>query len=69
MGANRIREKRQALNLSQLRLSFLSGVPSSCISDFERLVRIPWPAARKRLAKALRTTEAELFPNGHQEAS
>lgn len=66
---NRIREQRKALGLSQIRLSFLSGVANCAISDFERNVRVPWPAARKRLAKALRTTEAELFPNGHQGAN
>jgi len=59
---NRIREKREALRMSQVKLATLTGIANGCISDFELGKREPWPSARKRLAVALGTTEAELFP-------
>jgi len=62
MEQNKIREKRMALGLSQVQLALLSGLANSVISDFELGKRAPWPKARKALARALRTTEAELFP-------
>ena len=62
MGKNKIREKRESLGLSQVQLSFLSKVANSAISDFELGKRAPWPRARKALARSLKTTEAELFP-------
>jgi transcriptional regulator with XRE-family HTH domain len=67
MPKNKIREKRVALGLSQIKLGLLSGVHNGAISDFELGKREPWPKARKALAKALKVTEAELFgnDNGH----
>ena len=59
---NLIREKREALGLSQVRLATLTGIANGCISDFELGKRQPWPSARKRLAVALGTTEFVLFP-------
>lgn len=50
------------MGISQVRLGNLAGLACSCISDFELGKRIPWPRARKALARALQTTEAELFP-------
>ena len=68
MGNNKLREIRTGLGLSQLQLSFLSRVPNSVISDFERGIRNPWPKARRALAQALRMPEGAIFPdNGHQE--
>jgi transcriptional regulator with XRE-family HTH domain len=59
---NLIREKREALKLSQVRLATLTGLANGYISDFELGKREPWPRARKALARALGTTESELFP-------
>lgn len=64
---NRIREFREKRELSQVRLGILSQIPSSMISDFELGKRHVWPKARKALAAALETPEAELFPNGQTE--
>ena len=58
---NRIREKREQLGMSQVRLAILSGLSNSLISDFELGKRLPWPRARKALAKALGISEPELF--------
>ena len=62
MNKNKIREKRMALGLSQVQLGLLSGIANSVVSDFELGKRIPWPKARKALARALKIPEAELFP-------
>jgi len=63
MTKNRIREKRMAKELSQVRLGILSGLANGVISEFELGKRAPWPKARQALADALETTEAELFPS------
>jgi transcriptional regulator with XRE-family HTH domain len=59
---NNLRERRQALGLSQVRLAILTGLPNGIISDFELGKRLPWPRARKAL-KALGLAESQLFPN------
>jgi len=58
---NIIREKRESLGISQVRLGTLTGLPNSIISEFELGKRQPWPRARKALARALGVSEAELF--------
>lgn len=58
---SRLRERREALGLSQVRVATLTGLPNSVISEFELGKRRPWPRARKALAKALNTSERELF--------
>jgi len=63
---NRIREFREEAQLSQVRLGILSQIPSSMISDFELGKRAPWPKARKALAKVLKVSETELFPDGKE---
>lgn len=63
---NKIREFREKAQLSQVRLGILSQIPSSMISDFELNKRAPWPKARKALAKALKVSEVELFPNSQE---
>jgi transcriptional regulator with XRE-family HTH domain len=59
---NLIRQKREEMKISQVRLGTLTGLANGLISDFELGKRKPWPRARKALARALGTTEAELFP-------
>jgi transcriptional regulator with XRE-family HTH domain len=59
---NLIRRRRQDMGISQVRLATLTGIANGVISDFELGKRLPWPRARKALARALGTTEAELFP-------
>ena len=62
MRKNILRQKREALGVSQVRLATLTGIANGAISDFELGKREPWPRAKKALARALKTTEAELFP-------
>jgi transcriptional regulator with XRE-family HTH domain len=60
---NLIREKREALGISQVRLGTLTGLSNGAISDFELGKREPWPRARKAMARALGVPESELFPS------
>lgn len=62
MRRSRIRERREAMGLSQVQLAVLSGLANSAISDFELSKRTPWPKARRALARALKTTVGDLFP-------
>ena len=63
MFRNKIRERRQALGLSQTRLACLVGMAGSTLSNLELGKQMPWPKARHDLAKALGVTESELFPD------
>jgi transcriptional regulator with XRE-family HTH domain len=63
MFKNRIREKRQELGLSQTKLACLIGMAEPTLSDLELGKRMPWPKARRDLAKALGVREEDLFPD------
>jgi len=65
---NNLQEVRKQKGLSQLRLSFLTGIPPSDISRIENGWLKPYPGWRKRLARALGVSEAELFPEGKSDA-
>lgn len=60
---NRIREMREAAKMNQRQLAEKTHIPQSLLSNLEREVRQPWPAAAKKIARALKTPVAELFPN------
>jgi len=59
---NKVRKYRETKGLSQVELSRLSMVAAPNLSAIERGRLVPWPKAKKRLAKALRCSESELFP-------
>ena len=62
MYQDNLRKIRKLRGLSQLRLSFLTGIPAGDISRIENLWLRPYRGWRKRLARALGTTEGDLFP-------
>lgn len=62
MFQNKVRERRQALGLSQTRLACLIGMAGATLSNLELGKQQPWPKAKHDLAKALKCSEAELFP-------
>lgn len=69
MVENRLKEYREARGLSQVELSRLARVAAPNVSAMERGRLLPWPKVKRRLAKALRCTETELFPEkGGQDA-
>jgi transcriptional regulator with XRE-family HTH domain len=59
---NIIRQRRQELNLSQVKVANLCGLACSAVSDFENEKRLPWPRAMKALCRVLKVSESELFP-------
>lgn len=59
---NNLQKVRKQRGLSQLRLSFLTGIPPSDISRIENGWLKPYPGWRKRLSRALGVPELELFP-------
>ena len=60
---DRLKEMRENQGLSQLKLAFLTGISPGDISRIENGWIRPYAGWRKRLAAALGTTEAELFPS------
>lgn len=62
MFKNRIKEMRAQNGLSQSRLARMVGVAEPSLCQVERGQRAPWPKLRRALARALKTTQAELFP-------
>ena len=67
MFKNRIKEKRQLHGLSQSRLARMVGVAEPSLCQVERGQRAPWPKLRRALARALKTTQAELFPEEREQ--
>jgi len=59
---NRVKEYRERAGLSQVELSRRARIASPNLSAIEHGHRKAWPRARWLLARALRCTEAELFP-------
>jgi len=60
---NRVREVREQLGLSQVELARRARLAGPNLSAIEHSQREAWPKARRRLARALKCTEAELFPS------
>ncbi len=66
---NRLKEARNERGFSQLRLAMLTGIAPGDISRIENGWIRPYAGWRKRLARALGTTEADLFPSEQKEDS
>ncbi|MBA7710824.1 hypothetical protein ES703_119771 [subsurface metagenome] len=67
--SNRVKEFRKRAGLSQVELSRRARLAAPNLSEIENGKREAWPLARMRLARALKCTEADLFPeNGGQVA-
>ena len=60
---NRVRERREQAGLSQAELARRVHVASPNLSAVENNQRVAWPKLRRRLARSLKTTEADLFPS------
>lgn len=61
--ANKIKEFREALGLSQVKLSKRTDANSCLISLYERDLHPVPPKHRKQIAAALGKTETEVFPD------
>jgi transcriptional regulator with XRE-family HTH domain len=63
---NNLKIFRKNQKLSQLKLSYLTGIAPGDISRIENGWIKPYPGWRKRLAEALGVTQDQLFPNGKE---
>jgi len=63
MGNNKLKEFREQAGLSQVELARMTRIASPNLSAIENGRLAPWPKARRRLARALKTTPEELFPS------
>lgn len=63
MESNRLRELRVGAGMSQVTLARKARMASTNLSSIECGRLAPWPKVKRRLAKALKTTPEELFPN------
>ena len=66
MYRNKVKEVREGLGITQVRLGFLAKMPSSNVSNIERGVWKPWPKAKRAIARALRRKVEDLFPDDSQ---
>lgn len=66
MVENRIREFRERLGISQVELARRIRIASPNLSNLERGRLAPWPKIERSLARALKTTPQELFPQESQ---
>lgn len=60
---NRIRERREQLGLSQTQLACKIGIAQGALSNMELGKWQAWPRVRRALVKALKCSEADLFPS------
>ena len=61
MEMNRVKQFRERAGLTQVELARRARIASPNLSSIERGRLAPWPKVKRRLARALKTTEAELF--------
>jgi ribosome-binding protein aMBF1 (putative translation factor) len=62
MPENRVREFREKAGLSQTALAQKIKVAPQNLSSIERCKLAPWKKIKRKLARALCTSESELFP-------
>ncbi len=63
MGKNNVRSFREKAGLSQTELARLACIANSNLSAIEHCHREAWPIVRRRLARALKCLEDDLFPD------
>jgi transcriptional regulator with XRE-family HTH domain len=63
MAENKVKTIREQAGLSQTELARRACLSPPNLSAIENKHREAWPIARKRLARALKCTESELFPS------
>jgi transcriptional regulator with XRE-family HTH domain len=64
MSQNRIKEYREKLGISQVELARRARMASPNLSNLEKGRLAPWPRIKRTLARVLKTTPEELFPEG-----
>ena len=62
MNTNRIKEFRERSGLSQVEVARRAHMASTNLNAIENGRLAPWPKVKRALARALKTTQEELFP-------
>lgn len=62
MTGNKIKEFREAAGMSQVELARRARMASTNLSAIECGRLAPWPKAKRALARVLKCSQAELFP-------
>ncbi len=62
MITNRIKEFRERAGLSQVEVARRARMASTNLNAIENGRLAPWPKVKRALARALKTTQDELFP-------
>ncbi len=60
--SNKVREVRRKANMAMQELAVRAGMNPSSLTMIERYNYLPGPEVRGKIAKALDTAEADLFP-------
>jgi len=63
MSSNHLKEFRERAGVTQVELARMARMASTNLNAIEHGRLAPWPKAKRRLARALKTTPEELFPN------
>lgn len=63
MITNRIKEFRERAGLSQVEVARRARMASTNLNAIENGRLAPWPKVKRALARALKTTQDELFPD------
>ena len=66
MPQNRIREFREEFGLSQVELARRAHIASTNLNAIENGRLLAWPKIKRKLARVLKCTESELFPEEEQ---
>lgn len=62
MITNRVKEFRELAGLSQVEMARRARMASTNLNAIENGRLAPWPKVKRALARALKTTQDELFP-------
>ena len=60
---NKVQEFRKKAGFSQVELARRARIASTNLNAIEHGRLMPWPKVKRALAKALKTTPEELFPD------
>ncbi len=66
MVENKVKEYRERAGLTQTELSRRARIASPNLSDIENGKRLPWPRVKRSLARVLKVSIDELFPEGSE---
>ena len=66
---NKVKEVREGIGMSQTELARRARMASQNLCAIENERVVPWPKAKRSLARVLKKSIPELFPNGEERVS